>query len=93
MGVPRRHDHDLAPLVIVGVSHQQADFVIVDGRLGRQVLLERPVDEVHPACCWLAQEAAAFHQVAEDIGRLSADLVQVQQRPGDLSGNTVGGRV
>src|SRR5262249_23712802 len=54
----------LPPLVVVGVGHQLADLVVVHGGLGREVLLERAVHEVHPPRGGLAQQAAALHQLA-----------------------------
>ena len=50
----RSHDHDLLPLIIVGVRYELADFVIVNCGLGREVFLERAVEEVHSSCCRLA---------------------------------------
>lgn len=73
------HDHHLAPLIVVRVCDQLADLVVVYCGFRCEVLLERAVDEVDPSHCRLAQQAAAFHQVAEDVRRIGADLVQVHQ--------------
>ena len=84
-GVPRRHDDDLVPLVVVGVAHQQRKTLLLHQRLRRQVLLEGPVQESHPVLRRALEQPAAHQQVPEHLLRPLPDPVHRRQGPLDLA--------